>query len=83
MRDGWSALRPHAAGVSANFLSDEGPAGVETAYGDRLTRLVALKDRVDPTNFFRLNGNIPPSGWAPSSPRSSVGAVPEAVGHST
>jgi hypothetical protein len=69
--------------VYANFLSDEGPAGVETAYGARLTRLVALKDRFDPTNFFRLNGNIPPSRWTPSSPLSVVGAEPEAAGRST
>ena len=82
VRDGWNALRPHASGVYANFLSDEGAAGVETAYGDRLARLVALKDRFDPTNFFRLNGNIPPSRWAPASPLASVGAVPEAAGHS-
>jgi len=66
--------------VYANFLSDEGLAGVETAYGGRLTRLVALKDRFDPTNFFRLNGNIPPNRRAPSSALSSVGAVREAVG---
>jgi FAD/FMN-containing dehydrogenase len=83
VRDGWDALRPHATGVYANFLSDEGPAGVETAYGDRLTRLVALKDRFDPTNFFRLNGNIPPSRWAPPPPLSSVGAEAQVAGSST
>ena len=48
-------------GVYANFLSDEGAAGVESAYGDRLKRLTALKDRYDPDNVFRLNANIPPS----------------------
>jgi hypothetical protein len=83
VRDGWTALRPHASGVYANFLSDEGPAGVETAYGARLSRLVALKDRFDPTNFFRMNGNIPPSSWASPSPRSSAGTVPEAAGRSS
>lgn len=63
VRDGWNALRPHASGVYANFLSDEGSAGVEAAYGARLGRLVALKDRFDPSNFFRMNANIPPTGW--------------------
>jgi hypothetical protein len=62
VREGWEALRPQSTGVYANFLSDEGTAGVEAAYGERLKRLTALKDRYDPTNFFRLNANIPPSG---------------------
>ncbi|MFL5759920.1 MAG: FAD-binding oxidoreductase [Thermomicrobiales bacterium] len=63
VRNGWESLRPHSAGVYANFLSDEeGTTGVEAAYGDRMRRLTALKDRYDPTNFFHMNANIPPSG---------------------
>ena len=62
VRAGWEALRPHAAGVYANFLADEGAAGLEAAYGGRLERLRALKDRWDPDNVFRFNANIPPSG---------------------
>ena len=42
-RDGWEALRPHSSGVYVNFISDEGEAGVETAYGHRLKRLTALR----------------------------------------
>ena len=62
VRDGWEALRPLGTGVYANFISDEGAAGVEAAYGDRLRRLVGLKDRYDPQNLFRMNANIPTSG---------------------
>jgi FAD/FMN-containing dehydrogenase len=62
VREGHNQMQPYAEGVYANFISDEGAAGVETAYGDRLTRLVALKDRYDPTNLLRLNANVPPSG---------------------
>jgi FAD/FMN-containing dehydrogenase len=58
---GWAALQPHSTGVYTNFLSDEGASGVETAYGDRLARLTALKDKYDPDNLFRMNANIPPS----------------------
>jgi FAD/FMN-containing dehydrogenase len=61
VREGWSALQPHATGIYTNFLSDEGSSGVRAAYGDRLTRLTALKDTYDPDNFFRMNANIPPS----------------------
>jgi hypothetical protein len=61
VRNGWEALRVDSVGVYANFLSDEGASGVEAAYGDRLTRLTALKDRYDPTNVFRMNANIPPT----------------------
>ncbi|HLE99850.1 MAG TPA: FAD-binding oxidoreductase [Gaiellaceae bacterium] len=61
VREGWEALRPYSSGVYANFISDEGAEGLEAAYGKRLARLTALKDRYDPTNVFRLNANIPPS----------------------
>jgi hypothetical protein len=64
VRAGWAALQPHGTGVYTNFLSDEGAAGVETAYGDRLARLTALKDKYDPDNVFRMNANIPPSKQA-------------------
>jgi FAD/FMN-containing dehydrogenase len=61
VREGWAALQPHSTGVYANFLSDEGAAGVENAYGNRLARLTTLKDKYDPNNLFRMNANIPPS----------------------
>jgi FAD/FMN-containing dehydrogenase len=60
-RAGWESLRGESAGVYANFISDEGAAGVRAAYGERLARLTALKDAYDPANLFRLNANIPPS----------------------
>lgn len=57
------AMRPFTSGgVYVNGLSDEGANRVEAAYGAaKYRRLVALKDRYDPSNFFRLNQNIPPS----------------------
>jgi FAD/FMN-containing dehydrogenase len=69
VRAGWSALAPHGAGAFTNFLSDEGAAGVRAAYGERLARLTAVKDAYDPTNVFRLNANIPPTGWSPPAVR--------------
>jgi len=43
-------------------MDNEGPERIRAAYGERkFERLVALKTRYDPTNFLRLNQNIPPS----------------------
>jgi FAD/FMN-containing dehydrogenase len=56
------ALRPRMVGVWSHFLSDEGADGVRLAYGGRLDRLTALKDRYDPDNVFRFNANVLPTG---------------------
>ena len=48
-------------GVYVNFLGDEGEERIRASYGVNYERLVALKNRYDPTNFFHLNQNIKPS----------------------
>jgi FAD/FMN-containing dehydrogenase len=68
-RDYWTALTPFHTGVYVNFLMEEGGARVRQAYGDaKYQRLSALKRKYDPSNFFRLNQNIPP-GSTRTSPR--------------
>jgi FAD/FMN-containing dehydrogenase len=58
-----ASLRQGDPGVYVNFLSDEGAARVRDAYpGPTWERLAAIKARYDPTNLFRLNQNIPPTG---------------------
>jgi Berberine and berberine like len=49
-------------GIYLNFTSDTGEGRVRSTYGpEKYDRLVALND---PTNFFRFNQNIKPSGAA-------------------
>jgi hypothetical protein len=61
----YAALEPQTvSGTYTNFMS-EGDDRLKEAYGqEKYDRLVALKDRYDPTNLFRLNQNISPSSGA-------------------
>jgi FAD/FMN-containing dehydrogenase len=61
VRGFFDAVTPHATGgVYVNFLGNEGEERVRAAYGEeKLARLIELKNRYDPGNFFRLNQNIP------------------------
>jgi hypothetical protein len=51
------AMKP---GVYVNFMSADEQDRVPEAYHERWDRMVAVKSRYDPTNFFRLNQNVPP-----------------------
>jgi FAD/FMN-containing dehydrogenase len=60
----WKALQPFSSGGAyVNFQShDEGEERVKTTYGTaKYERLTALKQKYDPSNFFRLNQNIKPT----------------------
>jgi hypothetical protein len=59
-REFCQAMRPFATGGAyLNFTPED---RVPDAYGAaKYQRLVALKDRYDPNNLFRLNQNIAPS----------------------
>ena len=62
VRDLWEALRPFSHGVYVNELGTEGEDRVKAAYNPQTYgRLVALKNKYDPTNLFRLNQNIKPT----------------------
>ncbi len=59
----WEALHPYSAGGAyVNFMMDEGQDRIKATYGDNYERLVAIKKKYDPANFFRVNQNIRPGG---------------------
>jgi hypothetical protein len=50
-----------SGGVYVNFMPEEERDRVAAAYGANYERLVELKNKYDPENFFRLNQNIAPT----------------------
>ena len=61
VRGFFADLEPHSRGVYVNFTSDDAADRIRAAYSDvQWGRLTKLKAQYDPTNFFRLNANIPP-----------------------
>ena len=61
-KDYWDALHPYSAGGAyVNFMMEEGQGRVQATYRDNYDRLVAIKKKYDPTNFFRVNQNIRPA----------------------
>ena len=63
VREFWEAMQPfYERSVYVNDLGDEGEQRVREGYGPNYERLVALKNKYDPTNFLRMNQNIKPNG---------------------
>jgi FAD/FMN-containing dehydrogenase len=58
----WAEAEPFTRGVYSNHLDgDDGAPRVRASYGANFDRLVAIKRRYDPENFFNVNNNIPPN----------------------
>lgn len=58
----WEAVHPYSAnGGYVNFMMDDGDdKRLKATYGENYDRLVAVKEKYDPTNFFCVNQNIKP-----------------------
>ena len=60
-RSGEEILRPFSANAHLlSALDVEAEEVINTAFGQNLPRLAAIKKKYDPTNFFRVNQNINP-----------------------
>jgi FAD/FMN-containing dehydrogenase len=57
-----NAAKPWAqAGTYLNYLMDEGEQRVKDSFGPNYPRMVALKNKYDPTNLFCFNQNVKPT----------------------
>ena len=55
-------MQPFASqGLYVNFMGHEGEKAVRDSYRVNYERLVALKNKYDPSNFFHFNQNIKPT----------------------
>jgi FAD/FMN-containing dehydrogenase len=61
LRQYWASVEPHMQGFYTNDIIDETQQQVDENYLGNYSRLVALKNKYDPTNLFRLNANVVPS----------------------
>ena len=60
-KDYWEALHPYSSGgVYLNFIMDEGQERIKASYGENYERLLEIKKKYDPENFFKVNQNIKP-----------------------
>lgn len=61
-KDYYNDLIPHAlGGAYVNFMMNEGQEQVKSSYKDNYKKLVEIKTKFDPTNFFHINQNIKPA----------------------
>lgn len=58
----FEAMQPFfEGGVYVNNLGEEGEERMKAAYDQNYERLVTIKNKYDPTNFFHVNQNIRPT----------------------
>jgi FAD/FMN-containing dehydrogenase len=59
----YEALHPFSSGGAyVNFMMEEGQERVKASYRGNYDKLVKIKAKYDPNNFFKVNQNIEPKG---------------------
>jgi FAD/FMN-containing dehydrogenase len=64
IRSFWTSVEPFTRGFYSNDGDPEAytASSVESSYRGNYQRLVGIKRQYDPSNLFRLNANVPPTG---------------------
>ena len=63
LRAYWATLQPFTQGFYTNDVAaDATAASINANYRENYPRLVAIKNKYDPKNLFRLNANVQPTG---------------------
>jgi len=77
-RSGEELLKPFSENAHLlSALDVEAEDVVNAAFGKNLPRLAAVKQKYDPTNFFRVNQNVKPDpSRHPHEPERAAGSVP-------
>lgn len=58
----WSTVERFTTGFYVNEVADESAGVTNANYRKNYKRLVAVKNKYDPTNLFRRNANVKPAG---------------------
>jgi len=59
----WEAMHPYSSGGAySNFMMEEGQERVKASFKHNYDRLLEVKRKHDPENFFSVNQNINPNG---------------------
>jgi FAD/FMN-containing dehydrogenase len=61
LREYWATIEPHTRGFYTNDAGVMSQQKLHKNYGANFDRLLALKNKYDPTNLLRLNANIVPT----------------------
>ena len=60
-KDYWAAVHPYSlGGAYVNFMMEEGVDRIKATYRGNYDRLLKIKRKYDPDNFFHVNQNIRP-----------------------
>ena len=62
IKEFWSDFEPFTDGWYTNDVDDHSAQMINRNYQGNYQRLVQVKNRYDPTNLFRLNANVKPTG---------------------